>query len=100
LRRAKGEPEAIGKLVPKVLHELGFDASARVVRVAERWEEAVGPEIASHCQPTALREDRLEVSVDSSAWCQQLQLQAPEILAALQRVLGDDAPSALWFHLS
>jgi predicted nucleic acid-binding Zn ribbon protein len=100
LRRAKGEPEAIGKLVPRVLHELGFDASVRVVRVAERWEEAVGPEVASHCRPTALRADRLEVSVDSSVWCQQLQLRAPEMLAALRRVLGDDAPSALWFHVS
>ena len=100
MRRAKGEPEAIGKLVPRVLQELGFDASARVVRVAERWEEAVGPEIASHCRPTALRENRLEVSVDSSVWCQQLQLRAPEILEALRRALGDDAPSALWFRVS
>jgi predicted nucleic acid-binding Zn ribbon protein len=100
LTRAKGEPEAIGTLVPRVLHELGFDVSARVVRVAERWEEAVGPEVASHCRPTALRADRLEVSVDSSVWCQQLQLRAPELLAALRRVLGDDAPSHLWFRVS
>ncbi len=100
MTRAKGEPEAIGKLVPRVLHELGFDVSVRVMRVAERWEEAVGPEVASHCRPTALRADRLEVSVDSSVWCQQLQLRAPELLAALREVLGDDAPSHLWFHLA
>jgi predicted nucleic acid-binding Zn ribbon protein len=100
LKRPKGEPEAIGKLVPRVLRELGLDASARVVRVAERWEEAVGPEIASHSRPAALRGDRLEVSVDSSVWCQQLQLRAPEMLAALQRVLGDDAPCDLWFRVS
>ena len=100
MKRAKREPEVIGKLVPRVLHELGFDASARVLRVVERWEEAVGPEVASHCRPTALRENRLEVSVDSSVWCQQLQLRTPEILAALRRVLGDDAPSALWFRVS
>ena len=100
MTRAKGEPEAIGKLVSQVLGELGFDASARVVRVAERWQEAVGPEVASHSRPTALRADRLEVSVDSSVWCQQLQLRGPELLAALRRVLGDDAPSALWFRVS
>ena len=86
--------------MPRVLSELGFDASARVVRVAERWQEAVGPEVASHSRPTALRADRLEVSVDSSVWCQQLQLRAPELLSALRRVLGDDAPSDLWFHVS
>jgi len=100
LTRTKGEFEALGRLVPRVLRELGFDASARVLRVAEHWEEAVGPEIAAHCRPTALRADRLEVSVDSSVWCQQLQLRAPEILAALRRVLGGDAPADLWFHLT
>ena len=100
MTRAKGELEAVGKLVPRVLHELGFDVSARVVRVAERWEEAVGPEVASHCWPTALRADRLEVSVDSSVWCQQLQLRAPELLEALRQALGEDAPTRLRFHLS
>jgi len=100
LTRAKGELEAIGKLVPQVLRELGFEASARVVRVAERWQEAVGPEVASHSRPTALRAERLEVSVDSSVWCQQLQLRAPELLAALRRVLGEDAPTDLWFRVS
>ena len=100
MTRAKGEPEAIGKLVPQVLRELGFDASARVVRVAERWQEAVGPDVASHSRPTALRADRLEVSVDSSVWCQQLQLRAPELLASLRQVLGDDAPPRRWFRVS
>jgi predicted nucleic acid-binding Zn ribbon protein len=100
LRRRKSEPEAIGKLVPRVLRELGFDTSARVVRIAERWEEAVGPEIASHSRPTALHGDRLEVAVDSSVWCQQLQLRSPELLAALRRLLGDEAPTALRFHTS
>jgi predicted nucleic acid-binding Zn ribbon protein len=78
-----------------VLEDLGFDAAVRVVRIAERWEEAVGPEIARHCQPTAFRDGLLEASVDSSAWCQELQLRAPELLAELRRVLGDEAPTAL-----
>jgi predicted nucleic acid-binding Zn ribbon protein len=99
VKRRKGELEPIGRLVPRVLTDLGLDSAARVVRVAERWEEAVGPEIARHCQPVALRGERLEVRVDSSVWCQQLQLRAPEILAALARVLGDDAPRDLWFRL-
>ena len=34
--------------------------------------------------PSALRGDVLEASVDSSVWCQQLQLRAPEILAGLR----------------
>ena len=45
-RRVRKTPEPISQLVGRVLGDLGLDASARVVRLAERWEEAVGPEIA------------------------------------------------------
>ena len=82
-----------------MLEELGFDGAARILRIAERWEEAVGPEIARHCQPAALRDGMLEATVDSSAWCQELQLQRREILAALRRVAGDDAPAELWLRV-
>ncbi len=98
-RRGSSEPARIGRLVPLVRKDLGFDETVRILRVAERWEEAVGPEIARHCQPVALRHGRLEASVDSSVWCQQLQLRSPEILASLRQVLGDDAPSELWLRV-
>lgn len=94
-RRSQHDPERLGLLVPRVLEDLGFEGAARIVRIAERWEEAVGAEIARHCQPVALRGGTLEATVDSSAWCQQLRLQTPEILAALRRVFGPDAPNAL-----
>ena len=99
MTRGKRDPVRLGDVVPRVLHDLGLTAPARVLRVVERWEEAVGPAVAAHCRPTALRGDVLEASVDSSVWCQQLQLQSPEILAALRRVLGDEAPTALWFRV-
>ena len=98
-RRAQGDPEPLGRLVPRMLEELGFDGAARILRIAERWEEAVGPEIARHCQPAALRDGMLEATVDSSAWCQQLRLQTPQILESLRRIFGADAPSALRLRL-
>jgi len=94
-RRTQGDPERLSRLVPRVLEDLGFEGAARIVRIAERWEEAVGPEIARHCRPSALRDGTLEATVDSSAWCQQLRLQTPEILGALRRVFGAEAPTAL-----
>ncbi len=98
-RRVRKTPEPVSQLVGRVLGDLGLDASARVVRLAERWEEAVGAEVARHCHPTALRDEGLEVTVDSSAWCQQLKLQRSEILAALRRVAGEDAPADLWLRV-
>jgi predicted nucleic acid-binding Zn ribbon protein len=92
-------PESLGTLLPSVLRELGFDEMARVLRIAERWEEALGPELARHCRPAALRGEVLEATVESSVWCQQLQLRTPEILAGLRRVLGEEAPSKLWLRV-
>jgi len=98
-RARKSRPEPIGALVARVLEDVGAGDAARVMRIAERWEAAVGAEIAARCRPTALRGGVLEVSVDSSVWCQQLQLRSPEILDALRASLGADAPSGLWFRV-
>ena len=98
-RARKSRPEPLGALVERVLKDIGAGDSARVMRIADRWEEAVGAEIAAHCRPTALRGGVLEVTVDSSVWCQQLQLRGPEILEALRVVLSADAPSELWFRV-
>ena len=98
-RTRKSRPEPLGPLVARVLKDIGAGDSARVMRIAECWEEAVGAEIAAHCRPTALRSGVLEATVDSSVWCQQLQLRGPEILDALRAVLPADAPSELWFRV-
>jgi predicted nucleic acid-binding Zn ribbon protein len=98
-RRPKGRPEAIGSLIDRVLADLGAGATARAVRIADHWREAVGPEIADHSRPVAIRNDVLEVAVDTSVWCQQLQLRTPQILEQLRRSVGDDAPARVWLHV-
>ncbi len=99
-RRRRAEPAAIAALLPRLLADFGLGASARVLRIAERWSEAVGPEIARHSQPLALRGDELEVEVASSVWSQQLQPQLPVLLERLRAVLGDEAPSKLRLRLA
>jgi predicted nucleic acid-binding Zn ribbon protein len=98
-RRPSGPPERVGGLVPGVLRDLGLAESARALRIQEHWEQALGPEVASHCQPVALRDGVLETKVDSSAWCQTLRMRTPQLLDALARALGDDAPRELWLRL-
>lgn len=93
--RRKSRFTQVGGMVPRVLRELGLEDSARVARIAERWAEVVGPEIARHCEPTALRGSVLEATADSSVWCQALRLQSPEILAALREAFGEQAPTQL-----
>ncbi len=97
--RPKSQPQPVGELVDKVLADLGGGATARAVRIVEAWAEAVGPEIAHHSRPVAIRGEVLEVDVDTGVWCQQLQLRTPEILVALRDAVGADAPSRVWLRV-
>ena len=95
MKKRRSTPRAIGQVVGEVLDELGLDGVTAAFRIGELWEEAVGREIASHCRPVAVRGSVLEAEVDSSVWCQQLQMERVQILSALREALGDDAPSDL-----
>jgi len=86
-------------MLDQVLRDLGLETAAAAFRIGERWKEVVGPEIALHSRPEGLRGDTLEVSVDSSVWCQQLQLRRLDILAALHEALGEEAPRDLRFSV-
>lgn len=97
--RPKSRPEAVGGLIDRVLADLGAGPTARAVRIADHWEEAVGRDVACHSRPVAIRGEVLEVEVDTSVWCQQLQLRTPQILAALRDTVGRDAPSEVWLRV-
>ncbi len=82
-----------------MLDELGLGAASKVLRVARGWASWVGPEIAAHCRPLALRGELLELEVESSPEAQELQFRVPEMLDALRRELGAEAPSAIRFRV-
>lgn len=98
-RRGKRDPRRVGGVVGQVLRELGHRGDTPAMRVAVAWEEAVGPEVAAHAEPVALRGNVLEVRVDSSVRAQQLQLRQAELLEALARDVGEGAPTALRFRV-
>ncbi len=97
--RRKSELRTLGGVVGSVLEDLGLGEVARAARVVEHWALAVGPEVASHSRPEGLRQGVLEVSVDSSVWCQQLQMLRPKLLEALREALGEEAPEDLRFRV-
>jgi predicted nucleic acid-binding Zn ribbon protein len=97
--RRKGTPTAVGDVVGQVLGDLGLSGVAKAHRIGAQWEKVVGAQVAAHCRPLGLRGDVLEVEVDSPVWSQQLQLRKPELLAALERVFGSDAPRELRFQV-
>jgi len=97
--RRKGTPTAVADLIGRVLGDLGLDGVAKAHQIGAQWEDVVGVQVAAHCRPLGLRGDVLEVEVDSPVWSQQLQLRKPELLAALERRFGTDAPRELRFQV-
>ncbi len=94
-RRRNREPVAVGTVVGRVLGELGMEAAAAAYRIGQHWEDIVGTEAARHSRPVGVRGPVLEAEVDTSVWCQEIQLRRSEILDALRQLLGEDSPSDL-----
>ena len=97
-RRRRSQPRKVGGLLDTVLGDLGLEAAARAFRVAEVWAQAVGADVAAHASPVGMRGSVLEVSADSSVWCQHLQLGKAQLLESLRDVLGDEAPDDIRFR--
>lgn len=95
----RSEPKRLGGSLTRVLDEIGYGAAASGAVLLQRWREVVGEAAALHCEPLALRGRVLEVAADSPAWSQQLQLRRQEILEALERVLGQEAPAQIRFRV-
>lgn len=95
----RGKIEKLSATIEKVLSERGWGAKLKEYRVFGLWQQAVGPGIARHTRPAAIRGRRLTVVVDSSAWMQQLSLLKPEIIARINERLGPDGIEGITLKL-
>lgn len=85
------DPDRLGPTVDKVARRLGAPSAAALSGLFGRWDEIVGEGIAAHAQPTALRDGRLVVTVDGTAWAAQLRYMGEELVRRCCEVLGVDA---------
>jgi len=87
-------------MLETVLGDLGLDSAARAFRVGEVWAETVGEPGAAHSRCVGVRGEVIEVAVDSSVWCHQLQLEKARLLSGLAERLGSEAPSDIRFRVA
>ncbi len=80
-RSREALPTGLGALLGTALDRL--DPAGRL-RLWQRWRDAVGATIAARSEPQRLDDGLLVVRVADHAWCQELQLLKPQILASLQ----------------
>lgn len=81
-------PESVADLLPSLVARLGGQDRATEQRVAQVWDEAVGPMLAKHSRPEGVRGKTLLVRVSNSSYAHELVLLRREILERLTRSLG------------
>lgn len=84
------EPRPVGDALDAVRRELRIDAPAGFAALEAAWPDLVGPALAAHSRPRALREGVLSVLADGPAWAGQMSY-LDEVLVARIAV---EVPSA------
>jgi predicted nucleic acid-binding Zn ribbon protein len=92
LRRVRrDDPQVLGAAIEGLLDAEGWNLAAATGAVFGRWAQIVGPDLAGHTQPEALRDGELTVLADSTAWATQLRLLAAQLIHRLNVELGPGA---------
>ena len=81
------------------LQKRKLDKTLKVYQVFTIWEKAVGTRIARHSQPKRFKDGTLWISVDNSAWMQQLSLLSEDICRKVNRALESPMVEKVRFQL-
>lgn len=82
--------QRIGRGIDRVVRSLGLPSAGSVTSIFSEWEIVVGPEIAAHCRPTALRKAHLTITADDQAWATELKWMEQAIVDRCAVELGAD----------
>jgi hypothetical protein len=98
-RRPGGEPGPlhITDVLGPALRRLGVQREVREVQLRDAFAEVVGPVVAPLCEALSLQRGTVLVATRSGALAQQLQLEMPAIVRALNMRLGVDEIKRLRF---
>jgi predicted nucleic acid-binding Zn ribbon protein len=87
--RRRGQPRAVGEALRSYLAKSGLGKRLAQAQVIPDWPERVGAQIAAVTAPESVTPDgTLFVRVATSPWMTELQLMAPQVLAAVNAGRG------------
>jgi hypothetical protein len=99
-QQGKGALQPIAPLVAQTLQQAGLGRVALLGRLAQCWQEIVGPHLAAVTHPENIRGRVLFVTVTEAIWLQQLMFYQSQLLQNMRRVLGDVPVNKLHFVLA
>ncbi len=81
--------DEIGKILPSVLLKQIGGTEPRLLEIlVPLWARIAGRNMAQHSQPASFASGMLTLATDSAAWTTQLRHMSKEILAEINRFLG------------
>ena len=80
-------PRRLGVALAAVSERLA--PATTLARVQARWPDAVGPAIAEEAEPVSERDGLVTIACRSAVWAQELDLLGPDLVARLNRALGE-----------
>lgn len=93
------EPKAIGQVLARVVINNRYAAGESNTALADAWADIVGQAFAARTQPTGIKRGKFEVMVAHSAITQELTLDGPRILAALQKAFPETKITGLRYRV-
>ncbi len=85
--RPAGGPQAIGRIVSRLLARTGYDNEQGSDALAAAWQAAVPAILADRCRPGRGRRGVLEVFVSHAAVAQEFGFHKREVLTRLRQAL-------------
>jgi predicted nucleic acid-binding Zn ribbon protein len=94
-RRRDDGPRPLDGSLDALSSKLGMAESRGLAKLFARWDEIVGPAIASHVKPVRLDKNSLVVTVDHPAWATQVRHLGDDLLDRVADVTELPRPASL-----
>ncbi len=89
----------VGHIIQDVLRSQRKHGDAKMIRVWDVWQFAVGEQIGANTSPAAFKGPLLIVNVTNSAWLQQLWFLKKEIIGKVNDSLGEALVAEIKFKI-
>lgn len=87
LRKAR-PPEGLGDLLDGIVRRQGWAERLQSTAVFRDWDQVVGPQLATKCEPVRLAGGVLVVRAESQAWAAQVKYLTGTVKRRAREVLG------------
>ena len=96
---SRNDPKSVGDILQQLIHTTPLGKVLDQARIWESWPQLAGENLSKHGRPAGVKEQRLRVEVDSSAWMHKYSYCKWEIIRRINRMAGYEFVSDIFLIL-